>query len=381
LRRLALVGPVAPFRGGIAQHTTQLHRELSQACELLTISFRRLYPSTLYPGADQRDLEVPPEPSGLPLIDALDPRTWRAAAACIRAWGPDALLVPWWTAPLAPLTWSLTRMVDVPVVFICHNVMDHDAPRFRRRVSQSVLTKGEGHVVHSAFEAARLGDIVPGARAVVAPMPAHGDFESSADVTLPRSGDLELLFFGFVRPYKGVDVLLDALSALLRRDPSRRVHVTIAGEVWGDQGTLPAQVSRLGLADSVELRLGFVAGPQVGPLFRRADVVVLPYRSATDSGVIPLAYRHGKPVLVTRVGGLPEAVREGETGWIVPPESPSAMSRCLADITADGARAMAPAIREFTEARSWGGYVQSVLQAVDEAQTRRKAGRDPKAGA
>jgi glycosyltransferase involved in cell wall biosynthesis len=363
--RLAVIGPVVPFRSGIAQHTTHLVRALAPCAELLVTSFSRQYPSLLFPGESDRDPAARPlrEPQVFYDIDSLDPTTWRRAARRLGEFRPDALLLPWWTFPFAPCFWYLARAArrqGIQVLFLCHNVVDHEPTWWKARAARLVLAQGTSFLAHGADGAERLRQMLPGRPVLLHPHPVYDHFPKSA-ISLPRRARLELLCFGIVRPYKGVDVLIEAIGRL--RDVS--LHLTVAGEFWSGRPELERLIRERGLEDRVELVPRYVSDQEAADLFARADAVVLPYRSATGSGVIGNAYHCGKPVVVTRVGGLPDAVEEGETGWVVSPEDPVALAGLIRTLSPERARAMEGTIQAYARRMTWESLAGCVLDQVE----------------
>lgn len=368
--RIALIGPVLPFRGGIAQHTTELARALAERSELVLLSFSRLYPAAIFPGGSDRDpaLVGHAEPGARYVLDTLGPRTWTRAAHEVVAAAADALVLPWWTFYFAPCFLSIARRVRVagiPVVFVCHNVTDHEAAWWKRAAARAVLGCGAAWVVHTSGEARELASLLPGAEAVVSPHPTHDRFPPAAGVLARRAG-LELLFFGFVRPYKGLDVLIEAMGMLRGED----VRLTVAGEAWKGMDATLERVRELGVEDLVEFDTRYLPDEEVAELFERADVVVLPYRSATGSGVVPVAYNYRRPVVVTAVGGLPEVVEDGRTGRIVPPEDPVALGAAIRTFLGDRGVPMRDAVAELAGTMTWGRLADAVLGACADARAR-----------
>jgi len=360
-RRVALVGPLPPFRGGIAQHTNLLRVALGKHSELLAVSFTRQYPALLFPGESDR------EPGGRRiaaancryLIDSLNPLTWRAAFEAIRGHAPELVIIPWWTVFWAPCFWYLARRcrrAGLEVRFLCHNVADHEAAAWKTALTRAILDQGRSFVVQSQQEKRALGALCPGARVQVHPHPLYDQFPKPRAAASPRA-DLELLFYGFVRPYKGLDILIEALG--LAR--GKALRLTVAGEFWAGLEDIRRRIDSLGLADKVELIPRYVSAEETAEYFARADALVLPYRSGTGSGVLSIAYHYGKPVIATRIGAFCDVVRDQETGFLVPPESPEALARVIDGLTRETAASMAPAIREFARTMTWDSLALSLL--------------------
>lgn len=350
--KLALVGPVLPYRGGIAQHTTMLHRALPRIAEHVTVSFTRQYPSVLFPGQSDRDpaYDDREEPGVEYLIDSLNPLTWQKAVRRIQSFGAQVVVLPWWGVYWAfcfRYIVNALRRAGVTVVFFCHNVVEHESAAWKASLTKWVLGRGSRFVVHTREDEANLRALIPGASVMVHAHPIYDQFPQPTGELKPR-GDLELLFFGFVRPYKGLHLLVEAMAKT--RDG---VYLTIAGEFWGGEEKVRSRLAELGLSDRVELRPRYHTDEETAELFARCDCVVLPYRSATGSGVVPVAYHYDKPVIVTRVGGLPDAVEDGETGWLVEPESIDAIANAINGCSRSDVVRMIPAIRRLKRALTW----------------------------
>ena len=250
-------------------------------------------------------------------IDGINPLSWRRTARQIRDWGPDLLVFPAWTFFLAPALGSIARRArrnGAECCAVVHNAFDHEARAWKTRLSLWQMAQADRYLTHNDDLAAELGAHFPEARIDVFPHPVFDDFPEPAG-TLPREAALELLFFGFVRPYKGLDLALDAVARSGRTD----LRLTIAGEFWQGLDETRARIDRLGIAGQVEIIPRYVSDTETAELFDRADAVLLPYRSVTGSGVIPTACHFGRAVIATDLPGLAAVVRHGETGWLTPP--------------------------------------------------------------
>jgi glycosyltransferase involved in cell wall biosynthesis len=333
--RFCLIGPTYPYRGGIAHYTTLLTQQLRQEHETLLISFRRQYPGWLFPGQSDRDpSERPLRTEAEYLLDPLNPLTWRQTLQRIRQWQPDIVVMQWWHPFWAPawtvLSRGIKRLPQQPaLLFICHNVLPHEKGVWDKVALRLSLSAGDGFIVHSQPDEARLRQQFPQAAIEVTPLPTYGSLAQVDTAVLPldRPTDRPLLgFFGFVRPYKGLDILLEALPDVLRQRP---VHLLVAGEFWQGEKPYRDQISRLGLANNVTLINRYLPDEELTGYVNQVDVVVLPYRSATQSAIVQLAFGLGKPVITTNVGGLAEVVVDGRTGLVVPPENPVALAATI----------------------------------------------------
>lgn len=358
LGRIVVIGPVLPFRGGIAQHTTMLARALKDQSDLTIFSFSLLYPKLLFPGESDRD----PDYNGHEeaqchyTLNSISPLTWWRTVRLIRAVRPSLVIIPWWTFFLGPCCWYISRSLrrqGIETIFFVHNASDHEAAHWKRWLSKHTLNNGSRYVVHTQQEAQYLSEKHPGKPVAVHPHPIYSQFPHVPHAA-PRHAALELLFFGFIRPYKGLEVLLQAMAKLQDMD----VHLTVAGECWGD----PTNILKLAEAGGkTETLLRYLDDKQTASLFQRADVVVLPYLSATGSGVIPLAYHYNKPVIATRVGGLPDVVLHGETGWLVEPGNIEALADAIRQAAAYDLSAMTTHIEQLKQRLSWKSLASTVI--------------------
>jgi len=337
-RKIAVVGPTYPYRGGIAHYTTLMVRNLRIHRSVVFYSFKSQYPRWLFPGRTDKDpSQNPIQESCQYLLSPLNPLTWINTSRHIRADHPDALILPWWIPFWAPAWFSLTRLVQLgrstSIIYVCHNVLPHERSWWDRTLARITLSSGNGFVVHSQQDAIHLRSLLPHANIKTTPLPTYqavGQISTDrrhARKTLGLTeSKLILLFFGFVRSYKGLDVLLEALDSI---DKQLDVHLLVIGEMWNDKANYLAQIERLDLASRVTIVDQYVPNEQLGRYFSAADVAVLPYRSATQSGVVQMAFGYGKPVITTDVGGLAESVTDGLNGLIVPPENPSALADAI----------------------------------------------------
>ncbi len=368
--RIALVGPSWPFRGGIARTTTHLAATLDEREELARFVVPvRQYPAWLYPGGGDRDPAACVRVAAAePRFGVLEPWTWWGTRRALRRSGADAVAVPYWTWAWAPMLSFLLRGPTPPAVAIVHNPADHDSGRLHRFAARRVLARCRGFLCHAASVAEVLARELPGRPVAVHPLPA--DRPSAADRDAARtalglsSDAVAVLCFGLIRPYKGIDVLLDAVRALPAGSP---VVLLLAGEPWGDEGDrIRAALADPALSGRVRARLEWVPEQEAAVWFAAADAAVLPYRAATGSAVAAQMLGHGLPVVASRVGGLVDVVEDGRSGLLVPPEDAGALAAALARVSEAGVRGrLAAGARAAASQWSWDSYADALAALVD----------------
>jgi glycosyltransferase involved in cell wall biosynthesis len=315
-------------------------RTLLPQHRILGVNFSRLYPGLLFPGRTQYDESGDPlQASGVDTprcVDSIGPWTWPGAARRVADFGARLLVVQWWHPFFAPAYASiaaLCRRRGIRSIFLCHNVLPHESSRLDGALVRLGLGRADGCIVHSETDRTALQRLFPHKPFELTALPAFDFFRSgrtdrdSARRRLQVDGPV-LLFFGLVRPYKGLDVLLRALALVRQHLP---VRLLVVGEFYQDRGPTDALVRELHLGDAVTIVDRYVPNEEVETWFLAADLLVMPYRHATQSAIAQIGLSFERPVLVTRVGGLPEAIDEGRTGFVVPPEDPQAMAACIRD--------------------------------------------------
>jgi glycosyltransferase involved in cell wall biosynthesis len=369
VRRVAVVGTTYPVTGGVAAHTTELaHRLAAAGLQTRLVAWERTYPRVLYPG-ERRNQPPPDGPSFEPTSRPLRwdrPLGWRRVGTDLA----DADLVvlvhvmPVQVPALVSIAAGLrSRSTGARVVVLCHNVLPHERHPGDAALSRRLLGRVDAVLVHTQ-EQARLARAHGARRVAVAALPPHLPAASPARQVAggPGVGGPRLLFFGMVRPYKGLDVLLRAVE----RVPG--VSLTVAGEDWaGTARSLRQQVDRTpGLADRVDFRLGYVPAQEMGRLFAEHDVLALPYRAGTASQNVDLAFAHGLPVLATETGSFPDRVRDGVDGLLVPAGDPARMAEALDRLSVPQTlRHLRSGVRPPDGDRAWHRYLETLLALGD----------------
>ncbi len=337
MAKLCIVGPCHPYRGGIAHHTTLLARALSETHDVHVVNFSRMYPDVLFPGKTQYDESE--RPLGLDaerLLDSISPLSWRQSARYIRELQPERVLFQWWHPFFAPSYRSVSTLLhrthpEIRQVYICHNVVPHEGSVVNKTLTRIGLGAADAFLLHSQAERPELEPLAAGRPIAVHPHPVYDQFKDDdlnperAREQLGVSGDV-LLFFGYVRAYKGLMTALEALPAVLKQRP---VTLLVAGEFYDEKQDYTDKVQALGLQDHVRFFDEYIPNEKVAQFFAAADLVVQPYVTATQSGISQLAFGFGKPIVATNVGGIPEAIADGKTGLLVPPEQPQQLAAAI----------------------------------------------------
>lgn len=371
-QHVALLGPAPPDRGGIARETALLADALSARADVSWFTFSRRYPRWL----DPRRFDVDPglASSGVgatPALDYRSPLSWKRTAASIAAGRPEALIVPWWTAfwglPVRALLRRLAQTApSMRRVLLCHNVEDHEGGALRRFLALGAFLAADSFIVHAAADRERLARLAPGRPARLLPHPAHlapppaGPSRAQARARLGVSGPL-VLFLGLIRRYKGVDVLLEAAPRIVERSSAT---IAVVGEVFPDARDLARRADASPVREKILWKDDYVSEDEMAAWLAACDVVVLPYRAISGSGIAARAFAAGRPVAASRVGGLADAVEPGVSGELFAPGDAEGLARAVETVLARGIDAYGPGLARAAERASWPSYVGALLDFV-----------------
>ena len=368
-RKIAIIGPGHPLRGGLTTFNQRLAREfIAQGDTCVIYSFSLQYPGFLFPGTSQYTDE--PAPEGLTIhtiINSVNPLNWLKVGKRIARDRPDIILVRYWIPFMGPALGTILRIVrgnkHTRIIGLADNVIPHE-----KRPGDSVFTKyfiGSCHAFITMSEKVmadlRTLEKVKPARLVAHPL--YDNFGEAVPKEVARQrlglevGDKIILFFGFIRKYKGLDILLEAMA-----DPRIRqagIKLLVAGEFYEDEKEYQEQIERLGINDLLILRTQFISDREVVHYFCAADVVVQPYRNATQSGVTPLAYHFEKPMVVTNVGGLPSMVPDHKCG-LVAEVDPKAIATAILEFYQLGEAFFIPHLRSEKQKLSWSQLTDTI---------------------
>lgn len=372
MSEIIIVGPAYPLRGGIANFNEALCRTLNQQGRPCTIvSFKLQYPGFLFPGTTQ--LATGEEaPEGIPvvtLINSINPFSWWRAAAFIKSRNPSKVIFRYWLPFMAPCLGTIARLLkrgnsNIKIIAIADNVIPHE-----KRLGDHLLTKYfigscDSFIVMSQSVMDDLKKFDPVKEVKLQPHPVYDIFGNSIDkkiarknLSLPDEAKI-MLFFGFIRHYKGLDLLLEAMAD--KRVESEKVILIVAGEFYENKQVYLDLIAKHKLSDRIVLHDHYIPKDAVKNYFCAADLVVQPYRDATQSGVTQIAYHFGKPMVVTDVGGLAEIVPNGKAGYVtkVKPES---IADAIADFYANNrAGELEAGVKETAKKYSWEVFTSAI---------------------
>ena len=330
--RIAILSCFYPYRGGIAQFNASLFEQLGKENEVKAFNFKRQYPDFLFPGKTQfvteEDEAVPIESEAL--MDTVNPFTWIRTAKRIKEWKPDMLILRYWMPFFAPCLGFVARRMDssCKVIAILDNVVPHERRFFDLPLTRYFLSGADGCVTLCSEVAEDLLRIKPEARYKIGYHPLYSHFgeklprEEAENLLGLKHGRKNILFFGLIREYKGLDILIKAFGTL-----PEDFQLVIAGEPYGSFETYGRLIDESGCKDRIFVFPEYVRDSEVKKYFSAADVTVLPYRSATQSGVSSVSYHFDVPMIVTNVGGLKETIGDRGTGIVADSAEPECIAR------------------------------------------------------
>lgn len=333
--KIAILSAAYPLRGGIAHFIGLLYTELNLNHEVKVFNFRRQYPSIFFPGKSQLEsgesnIAIPAEQ----VIDSVNPINWKKTGEKLREDYYDILIFKYWMPFFAPCFGTISKIVKknekTKVLVICDNVIPHERKPFDNLLTKYFFNNVDCFVVLSESVKQDLLSLYPNAKHSLLPHPVYSNFGESVEKANAKSflkitDEKVILFFGFIRDYKGLDTLLLAVSKLKSKD----VKLLIAGEFYSDKEKYLKIIKEYNLHNSVILKTDFIPTSEVKYYFSACDAVILPYNSATQSGIVQIAVNFRKPVIATNVGGLGEVIKNNETGFIVEKENPQKLADAI----------------------------------------------------
>ena len=367
--RIAILSCFYPYRGGISQFNTSLFNELSKNHTVAAFNFKRQYPEFLFPGKTQfvtkEDHAVPIE--SIALLDTANPFSYYSTAKKIKEWAPDLLIMRYWMSYFAPSQGTIARIVGkkCKVISIVDNVIPHEQRFFDKPLTSYYLKQSDGFVTLCDAVRQDLLKFSPKAKNIVSPHPLYSHFGQKYNREIAekklgiKEGMKNLLFFGLIRDYKGLDILLDAFSLL-----DKSYQLIIAGEPYGSFDKYQKLIENSPNKENIKLFKEYIADNEVPYFFSAADVCVLPYRSATQSGISSISYHFEVPLITTNVGGLKETIGDRGTGLIVDKIESTDIASAINDFyNKNGLREeLIKGIIKEKERLSWSNFCKNLIE-------------------
>ncbi|MBK8564785.1 MAG: glycosyltransferase [Saprospiraceae bacterium] len=376
MKKIILLSPAHPLRGGIAAFTERLALELqNQGHEVTIYSFSLQYPSFLFPGTTQFSND--PAPAGLKIrtcVNSVNPFNWIKIGLELRRLRPDLIVPRYWLPFMGPCLGSILRLAKgnghTKVVAIADNVLPHEKRPGDHLFTRWFVNACNAFVVMSQSVLDDLRIFTPkpptGKPAAIIPHPIYDNYGEQS----PREQAIQhlglpsalhyLLFFGFIRDYKGLDLLLEAMAD--ERIKAMDLKLIVAGEYYGNREKYEAQIKQLGIEKQLVMKTDYIPNGEVRHYFGAADLVVQPYRTATQSGISQMAYHFEKPMVVTDVGGLAEIVPHGKAGYVVPVDAKAIADAIVDFFENERATVFSAGVAEGKKKFTWEKMAEGLLQ-------------------
>lgn len=371
--KIVILGSAYPLRGGgLATFNERMARAFMDAGhQVMIFTFSLQYPKLLFPGKTQHSDDVKPKDLDIRVkVNSINPFNWQKVGKELKKMKPDLLLIRYWLPFMAPCLGRIAAIVKknkhTRVVAIADNIIPHEKRPGDRLLTKYFVSKPDAFICMTNQVQTDLESFaVPSEKIGLYPHPLYDNFGeplSKADarklLEIPPNENI-ILFFGFIREYKGLDLLIRALGE--KHLKGLNVKLLVAGEFYVKPDSYHNLARECGVVDRIYWHTDFIPNDQVRNYFCAADLVAQPYKHATQSGVTQVAYHFNKPMLVTRVGGLPEMVKHNEAGYVVPPD-PFSIAASIEDFFKnDRSDGMINAVKQEKKRFSWDNFVSGIL--------------------
>jgi glycosyltransferase involved in cell wall biosynthesis len=375
-KHIVIVGPAHPLRGGLATYNERLARELMQKNQVTLLTFSLQYPNFLFPGQSQFSDDPKPEDLTIDIaLNSVNPLNWISVGRKYKKVKPDIIIFRYWMPFFGPCFGTFARIVKsnhhTQVVAITDNIIPHEKRFFDTPFSKYFLPVLDGAVAMSRKVLKDLQDFPLSKPVKKTGYHAHplydnfGQAVSKSDACTALGLDANkrhVLFFGFIRNYKGLDLLLEAMALL--PESLKDVNLLIAGEYYEDSAPYDKIIAEKQLENRIDLHTKFIPNDDVRLYFSAADIVAQPYRNATQSGVSQIAYHFETPMIITNVGGLSELVPHGEAGWVCEPTSESLAAAVISMYEPGRIEHVRTSLKELKKQFSWPSMVKALEEVT-----------------
>jgi len=375
MKKVIIIGTAYPFRGGLASFNERIAKEFKvQGDEVEIYTFTLQYPSIVFPGKTQySDGPAPTELSIQRTFSSINPLTWIKTGRAIKALKPDIVLCRFWLPFMGPCFGTMLRIIKnnkhTKVISLIDNIIPHEQRIGDQQLAQYFVNQVDAFVVMSKSVQRDLQQFLKKQPVKYIPHPVYDNYGDPIDkasartwLDIPTKGEY-ILFFGFIRDYKGLDLLLRAMAD--ERIQQRGIQLIIAGEYYGGKGKYEALIKELDIEDRLILKTDFIPNEEVKYFFSAADVVVQPYKSATQSGISQLCYHFEKPMVVTNVGGLPEIVKHEKGGYVVEVDVVAIADAILAFYEKEKEAEFVAVVKEVKKEFTWDTMINGMKELAE----------------
>lgn len=372
-RNIIIIGPAHPLRGGLASYNERLAAEFQNQGHRVTIyTFSLQYPEFIFPGTTQYSTEPAPANMAIQIkINSINPFNWIRVGNELKNAKPDVIVVRYWLPLMGPALGTILRRVKknkhTKIICIADNIIPHEKRFGDKPFTKYFIQPIDGFITMSEKVLADLRLFDDKTAAQFVPHPLYDNFgsivakkEAREYLSIPEN-QFTFLFFGFIRKYKGLDLLLEAVKLLHFKFQTSNFKLLIAGEFYEDRKPYDELIQQLNIKERLILKTDFIPDSEVKYYLCAADAVVQPYKNATQSGVTPLAYHFEVPMIVTNVGGLPSLVPHGKVGLVCEPE-PNAIAAAMQQLMQTGTEQYLPLLREEKKKYAWNHITDAILK-------------------
>lgn len=367
--KIALLSTFYPYRGGIAQFGAMLYRALEDQHTVHAYTFTRQYPNFLFPGETQYVTDEDTQVDVIPAertLDSINPLSYRKTAKKIKQIQPDLVISQYWMTFFGPAIGTVHKSIgkDTKRISIIHNMIPHETRFFDKPANNYFLKHNDGFVVMSDIVQRDLLSLKPDAKLLRIDHPVYNQFgairnkqEVRKELAIPQDANV-VLFFGFIREYKGLDLLIEAMALL-----PENTHLLIAGEVYGSFDNYSELIGQSSAKERIHTFNHYIADDEVTNFFSAADVCVLPYKGATQSGITAIAHHFDLPIIATDVGGLKESIHHEKNGLIVAEPDQNQLAEAISRYFSENLKEVySEAIRKEKAANTWENFAEQIIE-------------------
>ena len=375
--KIAIISPYPPYRGGISKHSENLCNELIKTQDIIVYNFTRLYPKLLFPGTNQYlDNYKSSKINAIRSIDSINPITWRNTAKDILSKKVDKIIFRYWNPFFIPTYNSIIKFVNkrnknIKIYAICDNIISHEKFYFQKYMIQSFIKKLDGVIVMSENVKKSVAQINKNVKCEKILLPILSDFNELTSINEARKklsynkNKKIFLFFGLIRQYKGLDILLSAINNI-NKSLLDDFECLIVGESYEKLSNYKSIINE-DVINKITWITKYVSDKEASLYFSASDFIILPYKSASQSGIIPMAYYYYKPVIASDVSGLKEMLVENETGYLFSNKNSDKLTKILEECILNGYENLnLNKIKSFSDNLSTNSYVNKLLKFIND---------------